>query len=268
MSWAGVGRPRPAKTRSADLTQRLVEELASGTALSLSAHLAGELKELDAVAGTHVGDEAAFGGEDAGDARQRLLAGLETHTVGVDGAGQGGEALWVADPRHLGCEVAPRSRRGEQEGQARADDVGADHHQETGREVARRPGGVRTGPAIRRVDEAAPIRRVLGPAREPPLLPGLPGPGLQPADHRQDAGAPALELAEAVLEGKGRCEEAVHHRGARGLGDWPRGGARARWEAAEELGALRRCRRHRDAGDVGHRHVSTSPKRVSMLSLR
>jgi len=249
--------------------QQLVEQGAPGATLVVAARLAGELEELDAVSDGDVADQAAFRSEDARHARQCLLCGLEPDVGLPDRAGERRESLRIAGAGHLGGELATRPRRGEQEGKAGPDHVRADHHQKTRGQVARRPSDTRAGSAVRGVDEAPPVRRGLCPTGQPPLLPGLTRPGLQPGDDGQDAGATALELADAVLEREWRGEEAVHHRRAGGCRLRPRALNRAGREADEELGAARRCRRFRHGlGELGPGHLADPPKSASRLSWR
>ena len=196
-------RRRGVVTEHGGVAQQLVEERAPGAPFGLSAHLAGEFQELDAVPDSHLGDKATFRGEDACGTCQRLLCGLEPESAVVDRPGECSETIGVAGAGHLERQVAARPWGGEKERQARPDHVRADHHQQARCEVAERSGGARPGLAIGRVDQAPPVRRTLRATRQPSLLPRPAGPALQPAHDGQGTEAAAL-LAEAVLQGERR----------------------------------------------------------------
>jgi len=250
------------------LPQQLIEKRASSAPIGLPPCLAGEVQQLDAVPDGHLRHETTFGGQDARHTRQRLLSGLQIDRAGGDQAAQGGEAVGVTGTGHFERQISACSRRGEQERKTRPDHVRADHHQKTRGEMAERPDGARTRSTVGRVYEAPPVRRVLGAASQPPILPGLAWPGLQPAHDGQDPETAAL-LAQLVLQRERRREQPRRHRCTRNLGGWPRAGGRARRETVEEPGSPHRGGRPgHHLGGVLARHFSALPKRVSMLSAR
>ncbi len=134
----------------------------------------------------------------------------------------------------------------------------------------------RRGPPSR-VDETPPVRRVLGAAGQPPLLPGRAGPGLQPVHDGDNAQAPAL-LAEPGSPARTAVPAAGAAPAAAGLGRRPRQDGRPGREAGEQLrpasppAAGRRpwTDRHHAARQVacGPGHSESLPNSTSRLSAR
>jgi hypothetical protein len=106
--------------------QELVEERAVPVAAGpVGEHEPAAVQQLNAVAGRDVGDEAALGRHDQGDPLDRGHERGLPDRAGLPQCPQGRDPGGVTDPAHL-LGDPDRGGGGQQPGQSRADDIGAD----------------------------------------------------------------------------------------------------------------------------------------------
>ena len=162
--------------------------------------------------------------------------------------GQGGEPGRVADAGHLRGQ-AGRGGRCQQPAQARADHVRADQQHD------RPPGQQRdmlrvAGPAAggcQPPGQQPPPRGVargVGPAGDPPVLPGVTRLSLEPVQHPDQAAA-ALLVQVRPAGGERRRQQRCEHLGFRLAGQRPAGRRRARREPPQQRRRRARARRQR-----------------------
>ena len=263
----GLQRPpgRSSLTEDSRGSQQLVEVRAGGVAAAQQ--VPGDLQQLQAVADGDVSDVAALGGQEGRDPAQRQLRGVAVDVIRLASRGQGGEPGRVADAGHLRGQ-AGRGGRGQQPAQARADHVRADqqHDRPAGQQrdvlgIARPAAGGGQPPGQQPPPRG--IARGVGPASDPPVLPGVTRLGLQPVQHPDQATA-AFLVQIAPAGGERRREQPSEHPRFRLTCQRPAGRhrprreppqqrhrrARARWQRPRPL-IDRRSRRAGDGGRAG-----------------
>ena len=166
---------RSSLTEDARGPQQLVEVRAGG--IVAAQQLPGDLQQFQAVADGDVSDLAALGGQDGRDAAQRQLRGVAVDAVLLADRGQDGEPGRVADAGHLRGQAGRGGRR-QQPAQAGADHVGAEkqHDRPAGQQrdmlgIARPASGGGQPPAQQPPPRG--VARGVGPAGDPPVLPGV-----------------------------------------------------------------------------------------------
>ena len=221
--------------------QQLVEVRAGG--IAAAQQVPGDLQQLQAVTDRDAGDQAALGGQDDRDPAQRQLRGVAVDVSRLADHGQGSEPGRVADPGHLRRKAGRGSRR-QQPAQARADHVRADqqHDRPPGQQrdmlgITGSPAGGGQPPGQQPPPRG--VARGVGPAGDPPVLPGVTRLGLQPVQH-PDQATTALLVQVPPAGGERRRQQPPEHLRFRLAGQRPACRCRPRRETAQK-----RCRRGR-----------------------
>jgi hypothetical protein len=256
----GPQRPPGRGSRAEDPRgpQQLVEVRAGGVAAAQQ--LSGDLQQLQAVADGDISDRAALGGQDRRDPAQRQLRSVAVDVSRLSGRGQGGESGWVADAGHLRGQ-AGRGGRCQQPAQAGADHVRADQQHDRPAGQQRDMLGV-AGPAAggcQPPGQQPPPRGVargIGPAGDPPVLPGLTRLGLQPVQHPDQAAA-ALLVQVCSPGGERRRQHPSEHLRFRLAGQHPAGRHRPWREPAQQRHRRDRTGRQRPRPLIDRRRRRT-----------
>lgn len=205
-------------------------------------------RELEAVADCDVAQRPAFHREDRGDTTQHSGFHRPPRWRGVTERDELGEAFWVSQFCHQGDQVL-RCPRVQYPAEARPDHVGTNQHDCADPQVARgrhpAVGPFRTRPGERRLPPVG-VPCGVGPARHPPLLPGVTRLIGQPAQ-QPDHSPPASLLCSRAVVDEARSGKHAGEQWFAFLLDRPGRRRRSRRELLPELTHVRADRRHAGA---------------------
>jgi hypothetical protein len=233
-------------------------------------------REVKAVPDRDVGDHAAPGGQQGRDPAQGSFLGVSAGRVPRRQLFQPGEARRIAAAGHLGHQVLDAAG-GQQPGQARPQDIGAQQRQQAPAELdglvpGRDAGPLRSAQVPRGQLPPLHVAGLLGSAGQPLLLPRGAGLACQPVEHLDQASLTSL-LVSAAGHGERRRQEPSENDLAVLAGGGP--GRPIRGPGREPFQQRRQLRSDRDQrtgpGRSGGRpaaHAVPSPNKVFSDSAR